>query len=74
MTQIDYIRLHRVQKFEYIFISDWSVESESIPCVARLGTRGLGCEWHLAFLRKVVIPHIERALKDRSTDWDQPPA
>ena len=39
------------------------VKKGLIPCVARLGTRGLGCKWHLAFLRKVAIPHIERPLR-----------
>ena len=39
----------QVQTIGYIFISDWSVESESVPGVARLGTPGLGCEGHLAF-------------------------
>ena len=46
----------QVQTIGYIFISDWSVESESIPGVARLDTRGLGCEGHLAFSTKIDDP------------------
>ena len=53
----------QVQTIGYIFILDWSVESESLPWVARLSTRGLGCEYHLALLRKVLIPNIERPLR-----------